>query len=188
MSFFQPIIRSHPGYIASRRYPLTLGSGSQALAAIDTIYCFCFMLGAPLSFTAFSAYVSTGGAASSMKMGIWADSPVSHRPLGAPLFKDDTGVATATSTTTVDFSTGAGALAPFTHYWAGSKFTGTLPAMFCQAVSTNFSAMQSGIASANNNTASLAFADAFANAMPTFAEAAGFSPSGANVPLIYAVT
>ena len=71
---------------------------ASAITAIDIIYFYPFVMPRSITFTNGLARVQTGGAGSSMKMGVWANSTISNRPLGAPLYKDDTGVATTAST------------------------------------------------------------------------------------------
>lgn len=183
MSNFHQARFDHPGYIAGRSYCLWPGFPNQAaaVAAVDVIYFHPFRIFKPVTFTAGWARVVTGGAASSAKSGIWDNSTVSMRPLGAPLFKDDTGVATATSATTVVLALGAGTLGPG-FYWAGMKFTGTLPVMYNIGANDQTTNYLMGTAGAVTNVG-LAFADAYANAMPTLAEGASFT-SPTVVPLM----
>lgn len=179
----------HPGYIAGRRVALTKSpASSTAIAAVDTIYFLPFFLYAPLPFTALSAHVTVGGAASSMKTGVWANSPVSMRPLGAPLFADNTGVATATGATSVNNAVGAGTFAPFTLYWTGAKFTGTLPSLWAVPNTSFETAWLVGVAGGVNTLTNISIADAYANALPTFAEGAAFVPNGNVSPMFWAVT
>lgn len=174
----------HPGYIAGRSYALFEGYGvGLALAAVDMIYFFPFRIYRTLNFSGGNAYVVTGGAGSAIKAAIWANSPVSNRPLGAPLYKDDTGIATTASSTAVALAFGAGALAPG-YYWAGVKGTGTLPVMVSTGSFTQISNYLAGVAGGSPGHTMLRFADAYANAMPSFAEGATFVLSGAFCPLL----
>jgi hypothetical protein len=179
----------HPGYIASRRYPLAeVGNGSAAIAAVDVIYFLPFVLKSPLTATKFSIYVATGGAASSAKFGIWANSPISIRPLGAPLVADNTGVATTSSGINADFAATAITLAPGL-YWGGIKATGTLPTVIVQAPGQLSAGQYSGVPTASlQNAVFYSSADAYANSMPTFAEGASFTAHTSSTPVLFAVT
>lgn len=120
--------RRHPGYVSGRWYAMSDNSTTNAtVSAADTLYFFPFQIEQPITFTSVLMRVATGGAGSSAKGGIWASSAISQRPLGVPLYADNTGVATTTSTTNVTVAI-AGTLNPG-FYWYGSKYTGTLPAM-----------------------------------------------------------
>ncbi len=163
----------HPGYKATRTYHLYDGTASSAVSAVDIIYFVPFMLPRPISFSAGTIRVITGGAGSSVKAGIWANSPVSDYPLGAPLYVDNTGVATTGNNTSPAIALGTGSLAANTLYWWGAKFTGTLPSILSTGsnVST-YCRLRGGVTA--NQTAS-GFADAYANDMPTMAEGASFT-------------
>lgn len=182
MPLFTPAPVVHPPYVAGNRYPLHAGgvTSSGAVAAVDIIYFQPFIIERPVSFSAFAIRVGTGGAGSSVKGGIWANSQVSSRPLGAPLFKDDTGAATTASSTTVTVATGAGTLGPG-WYWFGSKYTGTLPTV-AVINADNSSSWLFGVPSASNPYALwISYANAYANAMPTIAEGASFTVTNSNV-------
>lgn len=176
----------HPGYIASQIYPLHDGpiNVANAVAAVDVIYLFPFSVPRPLSFASIKMRVQTAGAGSSVKSAIWADSPVSHRPLGAALFVDDTGVTTQASGTTVTTGMAAGTLNPNRLYWFGSKYTGTLPVMWT-AIGVAKLNWLSGMATVGYNKS---FADAYANAMPTFTEGASFPEATNAVPFPFVQT
>lgn len=176
----------HPGYIASQIYPLHDGTlnVANAVAAVDVIYLFPFSVPRLLTFVSIKMRTQTAGAGSSVKTAIWADSPVSHRPLGAPLFVDDTGVTTQASATTVTTGMAAGVLNPNNLYWFGSKYTGTLPVMW-SALGVAKLAWLSGMATVGYN---MSFADAYANAMPTFAEGASFTVGTNIIPFPFAQT
>ncbi len=168
----------HPGYLAGRGYLMMEGQPSNAaIAAVDTLYFYPFRVFSTLAFVSARYRVATGGAGSSIKAGIWANSIVSQKPLGAPLFADNTGVATATSTTTVTLVM-SGTLAPGI-YWVGVKATGTLPTMRAQADTNNFVSFLCGApnggADAPHVTTGFSIADAYANNLPTIAEGATFT-------------
>ncbi len=132
--------------------------------------------------------VAAGGAASSTKTAIWADSAVSHLPLGAPLYVDNTGVAT-TGAADVALAFGAGTLAPGT-YWFGSKYTGTLPTMIAATFLLPGDWMfLTGIAAATSvANPFISVASAYANAMPTIAEGAAFTGHSSPTPVMYLTT
>ena len=177
----------HTGFLAGFNYPLCRHSSSgAAVAAVNTIYFYPFVLPAPLSFDRGYIYSTAGGAGSSVKGGIWANSPVSNRPLGAPLYKDNTGAAT-TGTGKIALAFGSGVLAPRTIYWFGTKFTGTLPSV-TQILATEYE--HGWLAGAADSLGDLriiqlAFSDTYSNNMPTLAEGATFSVSNGTVPLMW---
>lgn len=178
----------HPGFISGRRYPLVKATkAGTAIAAIDTIYFLPFMLAADMVLSKLSVRSTVGGAASSIKFGLWDNSPVSIRPLGAPLAVDNTGVA----------STGAGDLdsAALTvslerdHlYWAGIKTTGT-PASIHAVVNLSAGELAYMFGTKTNNVNNaFSFADTYSNAMPTFVEGATFTDLATDViPALYAL-
>lgn len=179
--YFRPII-GHPGYIAGRQYILLpFGPSNAAPGAVDTIYFLPFILERPLTFTGARMRVVTGGAASSVKAAVWANSIVSNRPLGAPLFTDNTGVATTVSATTVPLVFGAGTLQPGI-YWFGSKFTGTLPTMLATASTIPFLSYLGGTTDMANSA--MSFANAYANDMPTLAESEVFNFASLATPVL----
>lgn len=163
----------HPGYKASRTYHLYPSSTATAPAAVDIIYFVPFMLPRPIAFVSGTIRVTTGGAGSAVKAGIWANSPVSDYPLGAPLYVDNTGVATTGNNTSPTIAFGAGSLAANTLYWWGMKFTGTLPTIHSFGANSSQFAILRGAVAANQTSASIA--DAYANDMPTIAEGASFT-------------
>lgn len=182
--FERAFVPRHAGYIASRCYALGVyWASSAAVAAIDTIYFYPFVLPAPISFTSGSMRVATGGAGSAVKAGIWANSPVSNRPLGAPLYTDNTGVAT-TGAGVVAIALGSGSLEAGVMYWWGSKFTGTLPSMNSLASQETTTAFFAGLASsAGIGAAAYAYADTYANSMPTIAEGGSFTNPATGAPV-----
>lgn len=102
-------------------------SSSAAPAAIDTIYLFPFMLDFALSPVSLIVRVGTGGAGSSVKAGIWANNATTMRPTGVPLLANNTGAATTSSNASATLSVSGARLSAGVVYWAGSKYTGTLP-------------------------------------------------------------
>jgi hypothetical protein len=102
---------------------------------------------------------------------------------------DNTGVATTSSGVDVTLAA-TGTLSPGI-YWAGSKFTGTLPQTNSIAANNTWLTFIAGGATAGNTLQNAySFADTYSNNMPTFAEGASFTAlSGASgAPLIYLVT
>lgn len=176
----------HPGYIAGQVYPLHDGytNTSSAIAAADAIYLFPFTVPRVLNFASIKMRVQTAGAGSSAKTAIWANSPISHRPLGSPLFVDNTGVTTQASTTTVTTGMAAGTLTPNNIYWFGSKYTGTLPVMWNANLAGQLMWLTGGATAGAHHS----FADAYANDMPTFTEGASFNVTTGAVPFPFAQT
>lgn len=180
----------HPGYIASQLYPLYDGTYNvtTSVVAVDQIYLFPFVVPSALPFTSIKLRTVTAGANSTVKAALWADSPVSHRPLGAPLFVQATSVATATSNTTIDLAEMAsGVLTPNQVYWFGSKYThaaGGLPVM----ANTSAPAKQGWLTGLTSFGWGKSFADAYGNAMPTFTEGASFTEFSSIVPVPFAQT
>lgn len=118
-------IAPHPGFVAGLHYPLSQNSTqTAAVAAADTLYLFPFLLPSSVTITALFGRVTTGGAGSSMKLAIWASR--SGRPSGLPVIANNAGISTAAAgmaSASVSATLNPG------WYWAGTKFTGTLPAM-----------------------------------------------------------
>ncbi len=180
--------RQHPGYITGRTYSLFGGAGSTgnaAVNAVDTIYLYPFILRAPITFTGGIIRVTTGGAASSAKGGIWASSPVSMRPLGAPLYVDNTGVATSSSTTNAALAFGAGTLSAGVMFWFGTKYTGTLPTMLAISASPNAGDFIAMTGSTGLNISCISYAHAYATNMPTITEGdATLTAATTNCPIV----
>jgi len=188
MPLFSPYKTAHPGYLASRVYTTFSGSPitSAAISAVDIIYMYPFILPRPITFTKGIMRVQTAGAGSSVKAGIYASSPVSVYPLGAPLYKDDTGVATTASTSDVDIALGAGTLRADTLYWAGAKFTGTLPILWTAYLASKM--MELCGALTTTPVGVLGYASAYASAMPTISEGASFTLPNAAAPILFLAT
>ncbi len=187
MPLFPQTPRQHPGFIAGRTYSLTFGAAvsNAAVAAIDTIYLYPFILGAPITFTGGIVRVTTGGAGSSCKGAIWANSPVSMRPLGAPLYTDNTGVVTTSSTTNAAVALGAGSLSAGVMYWFGTKFTGTLPSMLAIQATPDVGPFNYMTGSTGLNITCISYADTYSNAMPTIAEGSGtLTAATTNCPIL----
>ena len=169
-------------YLTGKNYTMIAGGSlaSTAVTAVDIIYFYPFPVFAPITFTGAAIRSSVGGVGSSVKSGIWLNSAISHRPVGLPLYSDNSGPAT----------TGTGQIAiPMTGvldpgwYWFGSKFTGTLPSI----QSTNF---PMGAFIPNSNLVSalgLSLPDAYANDIAAFTIAEGsgsFSGLGTALPAL----
>jgi len=72
-------------------------------------------------------------------------------------------------------------------YWAGSKYTGTLPSMLCGSLGNAFVGSMVGVT--NISVYGFGLADAYANDMPTIAPAEAFLEIAAGgVPLISVAT
>lgn len=190
MNPFQSLAPAVPDPIASRVYPITGMDVSPvstvAPAAVDTAYFYAFRLPFSISATAFYCRVQTGGAASAVKFAIYADSPVSHRPLGAALSADDTGSATTASTTTVQLTNQpAVTLLAGKIYWCASKFTGTLPILWSIYSSSMFTQSLVGGTSAAVNAVGYSKALAYGTAWPTYAEGDIISAAAACMPVLW---
>lgn len=168
---------NHPGYISGNYYntwPHRMVTAGAAVAAIDIIYFYPFNVQFPITVKTLVIRVVALGAGSSLKSAIWADSPVSHRPLGAPLIVDNTGQTTQANNTNVEADTTDTALGPG-WYWAGSKFTGTLPTVITTDTSEGHDFYYHGGTIAAIARTGLSFADTYSNNMPTLAEGASFT-------------
>lgn len=185
MPLILPPALSHPGYLAGRWY-LTAPAQRAAVAigAVDTLYFYPFYIFAPVAVTALGVRSTAGGAGSSVKTGIWRNDPTVMRPSGAPVIVDDTGIATTgtgelTITTTGNLTTG--------WYWAGTKFTGTLPTMAVvntvdgMAGASYFMGMAAQAALTTNV---VVFAHAYATAMPNISTAQAYTETSQNACLV----
>lgn len=185
MSGFTQLSNFHPGYIAGRYYATLSsgGGGNNIPVAIDTIYFHPMVIPRPFKFNNGAVRIGTGGAGSSIKSAIWANSAISSRPVGAPLFADNTGAATTSSNATIVLALGAGTLAPG-FYWFGAKYTGTVPTVYSTSLYDTNTMYYAGHAALPSPAVSaINYADAYANAMPTLAEGATFGASSNYVGL-----
>lgn len=181
-----------PGYLPNRVYPTYFQNvnGAGAVGAIDTIYLYPFFVFQNFTFTGLVTRISAAGTGSSAKAGIWANSPISNRPLGAPLAADNTGQATTTGPGQVNFSTGNFTLTAGM-YWAGMKHTGTTPTLTSIANNNPWGSGITGVANSGNTpmvTTGFSFADTYSNSLPTFAEGATFTAYTALVGILGLVT
>lgn len=185
MSGFSPGMPiTHSPYIAGRPYSTYPGyAASSAVAAVDTIYLYQFPVYSLITVTSLQVRVVTGGAGSSVKMAIYANSSVSDRPLGAPVIVDNTGQATTANNTTVSADTTDTVLLPG-FYWVASKYTGTLPAVQSIVTGSLWHPFTTGNAGAALVVMGLSSADTYSNNMPTFAEGASFSSVVGTVPIV----
>lgn len=179
-------IPPHPGYLTGRYYstlPNQIGSAA-APNAVNTLYLYPFQLFARVSITSLVIRVGTGGAGSSVKTGIWANNASTNKPVGAPLIVDNTGTATTSSNANVSISATGTLAAGF--YWAGAKFTGTLPTVSCVQAANQYMNWimgydTSGLLIGN----ALSMSDTYSNNMPTIASNQSFTQVGvAGVPAI----
>lgn len=176
--------QSHPGYVAGLAYStLVARATAAAVAAVDTIYVYPFRVFFPIVVKNLYTRTTVLGAASSIKMAIWADHPTLHRPNGAPIVGDDTGQTTQTNNSTQTFDCTDTVFAPG-WYWAGSKLTGTLPTMYVIDPSMTFLGYFMGQTSNLTSRALLSIAHAYATALPTFNGADAWTESAANCPVI----
>lgn len=157
----------HPGYVAGRYYATVRSrSPAAAITAIDLLYVYPFPIFSTILVKTLAARVTTAGTASAIKMGIYADHPTLHRPTGAPLIADNTGVATTSNNTTAEADVTDTILGPG-WYWAANKHTGTLPSMVGVDAADVVINLWGG--TTNNPTARplLSIADTYSNALPT---------------------
>lgn len=188
MPLFIPSPPVHPGYKAGTYSTFVWAiNTATAVAAVDTLYLYPFILSKPITFASGHMRVVTGGAGSSTKVGIWANGTgATNRPVGAPLFADNTGVATATSSTSIVIPI-AGTLPPG-FYWVGSKFTGTLPVLVSVGANQLFFSYLMGatvVASPAMSIVGVAIAAVYASDLPTLAEGASFSAFAlAGIPVL----
>ena len=166
----------HPGWVASRFVPTrpTPLVTAQVFSAVDRIHFYPFMLDAPLTFTGARLRTSTGAAGTSVKGAIYDNSAVSARPLGAPLFSDNTGVDCASNNTDYTLAFGAGTLRPWTIYWVALKCDDATATFWAVSSTDVYSQTLMGGTSVCN-CMNYYYADAYSNAMPTLAE--GFGPT-----------
>lgn len=170
-------------FIAGRSYALAVsGNSNNSVSAVDQVYLYPFYIDKPFSFSGGTIYVATAGTGSSVKAAIYANSPTSMRPLGAPLFVDNTGVATTSSSTAAALALGTGTLQPG-WYWLATKHTGTLPVVQAAAAYNQFFNKYFGAASGSGAVVGLRTADSYSNNMPTYAEGASFTNQTAAVPV-----
>lgn len=173
-------------YISGNYYSTFEGTVSTvAFAAADTLYLYPIRILEPVTIQALGMRVTTGGASSAAKCGIWSD--VGGRPVGAPL----TGATLAEQATTGTNTDLAFALAANVYlaagmYWAGSKAKATLPTMVGIAMTPlNFQLGSSAsLNAALSNVRALSIADTYASDLATLAAGASFTEVSANVPLV----
>lgn len=148
--------RSHPGYtnpgdnrwFPSWRGPITTGT---AIAAVDTLYLYCFRLFFPIRLVGLRTRVHAGGASSAVKVGLWQSLPNTsatggHRPVGLPLASDNTGVDTTTTGDKDAAITSVNLFPGF--YWIGTVAKATLPTLTSQVASATDSNWYVGSGSA----------------------------------------
>lgn len=176
---------THPGYLGGNRwYNTHLGQRTAtAIGAIDTIYFYPFFLPTTVAFAAIGIRSTSGGAGSSCKAGIWANNPTIMRPSGAPSIVDNTGIAT-TGTGELPFAANVATLGPG-WYWAGSKFTGTLPTIVTIGTADLMLGWAMGFAAqASLTTGVIIISDTYSNSMPTLATNQAYTESSQNAALL----
>lgn len=177
----------HPGFSLSgktfsttKRLPV-----SGAIAAVDVLYFYPFFIPNAFIFNSARGRVLTGGAGSSIKIGIWGSEPQSssagNKPFGAPLFQAI--AATATNATTVTPAL-AGTLS-VGWYWMGIVTTGTPPTMLC--VSDSEMGWLMGADSGLDALTAIGFSmpSTYASTLPTIASGQTFTAvTTATIPAI----
>lgn len=174
-----------PPRVSGRTYALNnTPVVTQPFNAIDTIYFTPFFMPDTLNVNNGKMRITTGGAGSSVKAGIWASSPISGVPVGPPLGADNVGVASTSNGVDIILGLGQFTLTPG-WYWYGSKTTGTPPTT--QALQGGH-CLYSYLYGLTGSLAvsGLTLADAYANNIPTIPEGTGsLNISGANHPIVF---
>jgi hypothetical protein len=183
-----PTIPGGAGYISGKYYPLYSGSATTAaVTAADTLYLQPFRVLEKVTISNLLARTGTGGAGSSMKGGIWANSYTTTgkaRPFGAPLAADNTGVATTGSSTNVELTISL-TLYPNLIYWHGEKFSATLPTVVAIPTTSYFNATLIGTSSVGSSPIqALAIANTMATSLPTFNGSEVWSDEVGQVPIM----
>ncbi len=128
MPLYRPPSNPGPAYVAGT-YPLARqhGAAVSAVSAVDLLLLRRFRVRAPVTPASFGVRTSTGGAGSSIKVGIWLDKAASRAPNGLPIMSNNAGEGT-TGNNANDVATVTGVrMSPLVDYWFGVVFTGTLP-------------------------------------------------------------
>lgn len=163
----QPLIQ-HPGYTSGAFYAAWPGDVTvvDVVPAVDRIFLFPFYVASTVSTLDWFVNLVLRPGACSVKFGLWANR--FGRPVGPPIVSSavtpaGVGVATFTSTAVI--------LGPG-WYWAGTKFTGTLPTCVGAGNSGLLASFLMGTSLASttlgnaSQAAGLYFNDAYANSMP----------------------
>jgi hypothetical protein len=175
--------RPHPGFVPSRGYypvhDLTFGAAG-AIPAADIVYLYPNYVPRTVTITHIAVRVITGGAGSSVKVGIWRDRI--GRPYGAPVVANNTGAATTSNSTSVDLAA-AVTLTPG-WYWFGTKATGTLPVVVNVGANILLSWIYGLSALTNGASTGISLASTYADNMPTFSASESWTPvTTAGVPV-----
>ena len=128
MPLYRPPSYPGPAYVAGT-YPLARqhGAAVAAVSAVDLLFLRRFRVRAPVTPASFGVRTSTGGAGSSIKVGIWVDKPAARAPNSTPIMSNNAGEGTTVNNQN-DLATVTGVpMAPLVDYWFGAVFTGTLP-------------------------------------------------------------
>lgn len=159
---------AHPGYVTGNYYPAWSGDVSlvDVVPAVDRLLLFPFFVASRVSTQDWYVNLVLFPGVCSIKFGLWQNR--AGRPVGPSI------VSGAVTPAAVGVSTFSGTSVNLTPgwYWAGTKFTGTLPT--CVGVGSNGllasflagSSVSSQALANANQLAGLYFADAYANAMP----------------------
>lgn len=171
---------------AARTYPTFRGTAiaSVAIPAVDKVYFYPFVLESDIAVAQLVARVNAAGAGSSVKLGLWANSKTSSKPVGAPLAAFNTGIDTSTTGTKLadiaDTALRAGL------YWIGTKATGTLPSLYSIP---QYNQQTAELIGESLITTGYSYDDAYANDMPTIAEGATFTQvSSGGIPVVSLIT
>jgi hypothetical protein len=181
----------HPGYVSGRYYAgyTETTATTSALPAIDTIYFHPVLILTPVSFDRVKVNCVTGVATARLKHGLWNMDPTTMKPIGAPIYADNTGLDCGTSSTTPEFTIAVG-LAPGMYWW-GSK-SGHTPTLQSAANSHGVMSWDFGRSSGASTThmCGLSMAHAMATDMPTLTGAESiidYATAGVPLPWFRAV-
>lgn len=176
-----------PARVASRFYSTVFGTiaSSVAVPAIDTLYLYPFWLPRRCAIVELFVEVAATGAGSSCKAGIWAMYLPTLRPSGAPLIADNTGVTTSTGSGRSLSAINGPITLEAGWYWAGSKFTGTLPTMVGIPAGTQISAWTVGQGGRALSWNSVSMAATYSSNLPTIATNQSFTVVNSSaVPIV----
>jgi len=170
------IAATAPGYIPDNYYSTVPFTDARSATLLNSVLLYPFRIHRTVTIQSLHARMNSGGTASSAKVGIWANSPISNKPLGAPLVVDNIGMATTTSNANITATITPAEFLPG-WYWMGSKHThgGISASMYSLPQAGNWMLSTMGWHASGLDVVSAAYSDAYANDMPTINEGATFT-------------
>lgn len=161
-------------------------AATAALPGIDMVYLYPFFVETDITIKQLQIRVNVAGAASSAKIGIWANSNISNRPVGDPIVAFNTGVDTSTTGSkncdVTDTPVRAGL------YWMGVKGTGgaSLPNFYSIP---QYNQHTADLIGTSMITTGFSFPSPYADDMPSIAEGATFAAvSASGIPIVSLIT